>query len=104
MDNAVYNHGGITRLKTILVIDDETLVRESMAIYLEDSGFNVIQAENGKQGVELFCEFQPDLVLCDLRMPEMDGMAVLAKLAEIDPEVPIIIVSGAGQINDVVEA
>lgn len=104
MDNAVINHGGITRLKTILVIDDETLVRESMAIYLEDSGFNVIQAENGKQGVELFCEFQPDLVLCDLRMPEMDGMAVLAKLAEIDPEVPIIIVSGAGQINDVVEA
>ena len=71
MDSAVINHGGITRLKTILVIDDETLVRESMAIYLEDSGFNVIQAENGKQGVELFCEFTPDLVLCDLRMPEI---------------------------------
>ncbi|MEP2298830.1 MAG: response regulator, partial [Kangiellaceae bacterium] len=62
------------KLSTILVIDDETLVRESMAIYLEDSGFNVIQAVNGVQGIELFKEFSPDLVLCDLRMPEMDGM------------------------------
>ena len=92
------------KLSTILVIDDETLVRESMAIYLEDSGFNVIQAVNGVQGIELFKEFSPDLVLCDLRMPEMDGMTVLAKLGEIAPDIPIIIVSGAGQIKDVVEA
>jgi serine phosphatase RsbU (regulator of sigma subunit) len=104
MDKAVITKGGITRLKTILVIDDETLVRESMAFYLEDSGFNVIQAENGRQGIDMFCEFSPELVLCDLRMPEMDGMTVLAKLNEIDSEIPIIIVSGAGQINDVVEA
>lgn len=92
------------KLSTILVIDDESLVRESMAIYLEDSGFNVIQAVDGKQGVELFTEFRPDLVLCDLRMPEMDGMTVLTKLGEIAPDTPIIIVSGAGQIHDVVEA
>ncbi len=90
--------------KSILVIDDETLVRQSMAIYLEDSGFNVLQACNGKEGVDLFVEFKPDLVLCDLRMPEMDGMAVLETLGEISPEIPIIIISGAGQINDVVEA
>ncbi len=92
------------QLKTILVIDDETLVRESIAIYLEDSGFNVIQAVDGKQGLALFCEFQPNLVLCDLRMPEMDGMAVLAEISRMTPEVPIIIISGAGQIHDVVEA
>ncbi len=92
------------KLKSILVIDDETLVRESMAIYLEDSGFNVIQAVDGKQGITLFCEFRPDLVLCDLRMPEMDGMAVLAQVSRLSPETPIIIVSGAGQIHDVVEA
>jgi phosphoserine phosphatase RsbU/P len=104
MDNLTTLSDSSTKLSTILVIDDETLVRESMAIYLEDSGFNVIQAVNGVQGIELFEEFSPDLVLCDLRMPEMDGMSVLAKLSEIAPQTPIIIVSGAGQIKDVVEA
>lgn len=91
-------------LKTILVIDDETLLRESMAIYLEDSGFNVLQAADGKIGIALFKEFLPDLVLCDLRMPEMDGMSVLESASEIAPDIPIIMISGAGQINDVVEA
>ncbi|MBV1908569.1 MAG: response regulator [Kangiellaceae bacterium] len=104
MDNAFTTLDNSLKLNTILVIDDEALVRESMAIYLEDSGFNVIQAVDGKQGVAMFEEFRPDLVLCDLRMPEMDGMAVLSKMGEIAPEIPIIIVSGAGQINDVVEA
>jgi len=104
MDKAFTTLDNTLKLKSILVIDDETLVRESMAVYLEDSGYNVIQAVDGKQGISLFCEFQPDLVLCDLRMPEMDGMEVLARINEIAPETPIIIVSGAGQIHDVVEA
>ncbi|TQV82899.1 response regulator [Aliikangiella coralliicola] len=88
----------------ILVIDDEDLVRESIAIYLEDSGYRVFQAMDGAQGVELFCEYYPDLVLCDLRMPKMDGLEVLKVISEMSPETPIIIVSGAGQIHDVVEA
>lgn len=88
----------------ILVIDDEPLVRESIAIYLEDSGYDVIEAADGKQGIELFCELSPDVVLCDLRMPEMDGLEVLKSLSQQSPDTPIIIVSGAGQIHDVVEA
>ena len=91
-------------INKILVIDDEPLVRESIAIYLEDSGYNVIEAVDGKQGIELFCEFSPDVVLCDLRMPEMDGLEVLKTLTGLAPDTPIIIVSGAGQIHDVVEA
>ena len=104
MENLITTLDNNLKLRTILVIDDETVVRESMAIYLEDSGFNVIQAVNGREGVSMFVEFNPDLVLCDLRMPEMDGMAVLTKLNEIAPDTPIIVVSGAGQIHDVVEA
>ena len=88
----------------ILIIDDEKLVRESIAIYLEDSGYIVVEAEDGKQGIEHFCEFNPDLVLCDLRMPQLDGLEVLKKLSALSPDTPIIIVSGAGQIHDVVEA
>ncbi len=104
MDMVFNTLSNSSKLKSILVIDDEAIVRESMAIYLEDSGYNVIQAVDGKQGLALFCEFQPSLVLCDLRMPEMDGMTLLAKISGLSPETPIIIVSGAGQINDVVEA
>jgi len=104
MDRTFSTLDNSLKLKTILVIDDETLVRESMAVYLEDSGFNVIQAVDGKQGVILFTKHRPDLVLCDLRMPEMDGMAVLEEISKTSPDTPIIIVSGAGQIHDVVEA
>lgn len=88
----------------VLVIDDEPLVRQSIAIYLEDSGYQTIEAACGQQGLDLFCEFSPDVVLCDLRMPGMDGLEVLQRLSELSPDTPIIIVSGAGQIHDVVEA
>lgn len=91
-------------LRKILVIDDENLVRESIAVYLEDSGYSVSEANDGKQGLELFNKINPDVVLCDLRMPEMDGLEVLKQLTQISPDTPIIIVSGAGQIHDVVEA
>ena len=63
---------------TILSIDDEEVIRESIQAYLEDSGYNVIQAENGRVGLEKFREADPDLVLVDLRMPEVDGLDLLA--------------------------
>ncbi|MET4693637.1 response regulator [Endozoicomonas lisbonensis] len=89
---------------TILVIDDDTIVRESIIAYLEDSGFNILQAENGEQGLAVYKESQPDLILCDLRMPRMDGLGVLRNVREISPELPFIVVSGAGVMADVVEA
>jgi len=104
MDKVFTTNRNALKLKTILIIDDEEVVRESMAVYLEDSGYNVVQAVDGKHGIILFSTHQPDLVLCDLRMPEMDGMTFLGKISKISPDTPIIIVSGAGQINDVVEA
>lgn len=90
--------------KRILVIDDERLVRESIVIYLEDSGYNTSEAEDGTQAISSFKNNQPDLVLCDLRMPGMDGLEVLKHLTALSPDIPVIIVSGAGQIHDVVEA
>jgi phosphoserine phosphatase RsbU/P len=88
----------------ILTIDDDDLVRESISVYLEDSGFEVIEANNGLQGVKQFREQKPDVVLCDLRMPDMDGMQVLEVITKEAPNVPVIIISGAGIINNVVEA
>ncbi|MCK5893622.1 MAG: SpoIIE family protein phosphatase [Endozoicomonadaceae bacterium] len=88
----------------LLVIDDDVTVRDSIVAYLEDSGFDILQADNGEIGLAVFSECRPDLVLCDLRMPRMDGLALLRKLNEISPETPCIVVSGAGVIADVVEA
>jgi len=90
--------------KKILVIDDEVYIRDSVIGFLEDFGFEVIDAENGKMGLERFEKENPDLVLCDLRMPEMDGLEVLASVTGKNSKIPIIIVSGAGNISDTVEA
>lgn len=90
--------------KKILVIDDEAYIRDSVIGFLEDFGFEVIDAENGRVGLERFEDENPDLVLCDLRMPELDGLEVLAAITRKNKEIPIIIVSGAGNISDTVEA
>lgn len=88
----------------ILTIDDEKTIRDSFKHFLEDYGFEVIGAENGRAGLELFDRQTPDLVLVDLRMPEMDGLQVLDYVVKKDPEVPVIVVSGTGVISDVIEA
>ncbi|MCP5419310.1 MAG: response regulator [Gammaproteobacteria bacterium] len=94
----------MSKTETILTIDDEPTIREVMASYLQDSGYRVLQAENGHDGIEACRRDHPDLVLCDLRMPVMDGLQVLATVTHEFPEMPIIVVSGVGVIGDVLEA
>jgi sigma-B regulation protein RsbU (phosphoserine phosphatase) len=89
---------------TLLIIDDDDIVRASLAAYLEDSGFNVLQASNGLQGLEVFEREQPDLLICDLRMPQVDGLELLTRLNGRCVQTPIIVVSGAGVMSDAVEA
>jgi signal transduction histidine kinase len=88
----------------VLSIDDDQSVRESLANFLEDFGFTVLQAGDGEDGLAVFAANRPDMVLVDLRMPRMDGLQVLARVRELSPETPIMVVSGAGDIRDVVEA
>ncbi len=90
--------------KTILVIDDEETIRQSFTDYLEDMGCRVLTAENGRAGVDMFGQENVDLVLVDLRMPEMDGLEVLAHISQNSPDAPLIVVSGTGVISDAVEA
>jgi signal transduction histidine kinase/CheY-like chemotaxis protein len=88
----------------ILTIDDEASIRSSFRNYLEDFEYCVVEAENGRQGLDLFHNAKPDLLLVDLRMPEVDGLEVLEEVHRERPETPIIVVSGTGVISDVVDA
>ncbi|MBW4421393.1 MAG: response regulator [Myxacorys californica WJT36-NPBG1] len=69
-------------MKTILVIEDEQAVRESILDLLEAEGFHSIGGENGTVGVNLAHEYHPDLILCDIQMPELDGYGVLTNLRQ----------------------
>ena len=89
---------------TLLLIDDDDVVRESLAAYLEDSGFSVLQASNGLLGLQVFETQQPDLVICDLRMPQVGGLELIRQVTERSPQMPVIVLSGAGVMNDAVEA
>jgi len=89
---------------TILVMEDDRAVRQSVVAYLEDRRFAVLEAENGREGMEVFRREKPDLVLVDLRMPEVNGLEVLATLSVESPETPAVVISGTGAITDAVEA
>lgn len=90
--------------RKLLIIDDDTIVRQGIVAYLEDSGFEVCEAEDGGSGLECFRRETPDLVLCDLRMPGVDGLQVLRDIHQQSADTPVIVISGAGVISDVVEA
>jgi signal transduction histidine kinase len=92
------------KTSVVLTIDDDQAVRESLANFLEDFGYEVLQAGDGQQGLEVFAANRPDLILVDLRMPRMDGLQVLARVQELSPQTPVMVISGAGDIRDVVEA
>jgi len=89
---------------TVLVIDDEYGLRQSIVAYLEDSGFRVLEAEDGEQGLKIFHAKHPDIVLSDLQMPGLGGLDVLATISRESPETPVIVVSGAGGMSDAIEA
>lgn len=88
----------------ILIIDDERFLCQTIADYFEDMGYDCIMAYDGREGVAAFDEHKPEVVLCDLNMPIMDGFEVLDEVTTKSPEIPIIVVSGVGVINDAVRA
>lgn len=88
----------------ILVIDDERSIRNTLKDILEYEEHKIELAEDGVSGIEAFQKTKPDLVLCDIKMPEMDGMEVLAQLNELNSDVPVVMISGHGNIETAVES
>ena len=88
----------------LLVIDDDDKVRASLRGHFEDAGFCVLEAADGRHGLQLFELEQPELVICDLRSPQFDGLGLIRRIAEGGSEVPVIVISAAGVMSDAVEA
>ena len=90
--------------KIVLTIEDEAAIRKSFVSFLEDYDYTVVEAEDGAEGIEIIKDSPPDLILADLRMPKVDGLQVLEFVGKNFPEIPVIVVSGTGNITDVIDA
>ncbi len=88
----------------ILIIDDERAIRRALREILEFEGYQVVEAENGKEGVEKANASLFDIIFCDIKMPLMDGMDVLEALMKENSETPIVMISGHGTIDTAVQA
>ena len=88
----------------ILVVDDEKAIRWSLGEALKNQGYDVVEAENGKEGIDIFRQEPADLVILDLRLPDTDGIEVLKQLREEDDNLPVIMMTAYGEVETAVEA
>ncbi len=89
----------------ILVVDDASFMRMMIKDILSKNGFTILgEAENGLKGVEKYKELQPDLVIMDITMPEMDGIQAVREIKKINPDAKIVMCSAMGQQAMVIEA
>jgi signal transduction histidine kinase len=88
---------------TVLVVDDEKVIRDGCRLILQPSGYQVLTAENGQQALEVLAREPVNVVLCDLKMPVMGALEVLEAARQRHPDVPIIIITGHGTVDDAVE-
>lgn len=91
-------------MSNILIIDDEKAIRKTLTEILSFEGYDISEAADGEDGLKRFKEKTYDVVLCDIKMPKLDGLEFLQKATEHNPDVPIIMISGHGNIETAVEA
>ena len=91
-------------MSNILIIDDERAIRKTLSEILGYEGFKVEEAADGEEGWKLFTEKNYDVVLCDIKMPKLDGLEFLTRATEKSPDVPVIMISGHGTIETAVDA
>jgi two-component system nitrogen regulation response regulator NtrX len=93
-----------TTMGKILIIDDEKAIRNTLKEILEYEGYIVDEAADGQIGLERIENEEYEAILCDIKMPKMDGLEVLTKARELDDDVPFIMISGNATIDVAVEA
>src|SRR5882757_3795507 len=90
--------------KQVLIVDDEPNLRKILSAQLARDGYDVMTAEDGEQGLAILREHHIDLVITDLKMPKVDGMQLLREAIAEDPELPIVMITAHGTIDNAVEA
>jgi len=91
-------------MAAILLIDDEKSIRNVLRDILLHEGYQVEEAADGEKGIQQLTEKTFDLVLCDIKMPKMDGLEVLQQIMQLHPDLPVIMISGHGTIETAVDA
>lgn len=91
-------------MEKILVVDDEQVIRILFDRLLSRKGYEVILAENGQEGLELLQREHPHAVILDLKMPGMDGIAVLQHIRLVDRKIPVIVLTGARILEQQIDA
>src|SRR5512139_4128661 len=90
--------------EVVLIVDDEEGIRESLTGILEDEGYTALTASSGEEAISMAKEQVPDLLFLDVWLPEMDGIETLGRIKELDRDVPVVMVSGHGNIELAVKA
>src|ERR1700754_3534058 len=88
----------------ILIIDDEKAIRKTLGEILSFEGYKIDEAADGEEGLKKFKDKAYDVVLCDIKMPKVDGIEFLQRAGESNADIPIIMISGHGNIETAVEA
>jgi len=83
-------------MANILAVDDDEKIRELLSTLLRRKGHHVLTASHGQKGIDVFRRERPDVTILDFEMPDMDGLAVLRQIREINPRAPVIMLTGAG--------
>ncbi len=91
-------------MKPVLVVDDEAVTREMVAAMLGELGLESRTAENGSEGLKLFQQFTPDIVITDIRMPKMDGLELLSKIKAANRNTEVLVITGFGEMESAVRA
>jgi DNA-binding NtrC family response regulator len=91
-------------MANILIIDDEKAIRKTLTEILSYEGYKIDEASDGDEGLRKFSNTAYDLVICDIKMPKMDGIEFLEKAHKLNLDIPVIIISGHGNIETAVEA
>lgn len=94
----------VTAMPKLLIIDDEKPTLSMFRLFLTALGYEVLTAENGLEGIELFKKESPPIVLTDIKMPGIDGLEVLKQIKNISPKTEVIVITGHGDVDLAKEA
>src|SRR5262245_26812400 len=96
--------GGLARSGSVLIVDDEALLRETVAEYLAQEGFEVAACSSGEEALTLAADRYFDVVLCDLNLPGIDGIELLQRLLQRSPQTFVLLITAYATVENAVEA